>query len=362
MKKITYLLIFILLFSCNYKNGANIYKNNIMNNQNIKNKFIIKGKVEFPNFRLKDLNTDITKNATVSLLYPYNYSVVSLRNSTIATGLTDSNGNFQINPNNDFTPKINDIFVIETYKRLNGVVSSNMSFRTNLMWDGENWKSITKPNLVINKKTTAIALHQFYYENFTSLLTGLNYILSETIDKIDLNLQNNLQVGFNSKLREQDFLFFMKSIEYSINENKDPITNYTNNIAKESAIKSNMHTFQTIVETYAVDWAGLYAPNLQVLKQSAQTAANPYWQNAKNPYGNTITSDYVIDYDEYIQAKNTLTFRGNSISNKDELKGLVLYKPEIDSGYFTRYWIYGVNFMGELIQDYQGNSIALSNY
>lgn len=38
---------------------------------------------------------------------------------------------------------------------------------------------------------------------------------------------------------------------------------------KTGSIRSKMYTFQTIVETYAVDWGGVYAPSLPALKFEA---------------------------------------------------------------------------------------------
>ena len=47
------------------------------------------------------------------------------------------------------------------------------------MWNGSTWKSITKPDISINKKTTTITIH-----------TELNPTIinpNETIDRIDNN-------------------------------------------------------------------------------------------------------------------------------------------------------------------------------
>lgn len=38
----------------------------------------------------------------------------------------------------------------------------------------------------------------------------------------------------------------------------------------DSDVKANMHTFQTLVETYAVDWGGVYPENAEKAMQQAQ--------------------------------------------------------------------------------------------
>lgn len=49
--------------------------------------------------------------------------------------------------------------------------------------------------------------------------------------------------------------------------------------------RANMYTLQTAVETYAVDWGGLYPENVRVLYQEAsQGSPTPYWKEFENPY------------------------------------------------------------------------------
>ena len=51
---------------------------------------------------------------------------------------------------------------------------------------------------------------------------------------------------------------------------------------RQHAVKANMHTFQTMVETYAVDWGGVYPANLSELLREAQ--AKRYEKSFSNPY------------------------------------------------------------------------------
>lgn len=55
--------------------------------------------------------------------------------------------------------------------------------------------------------------------------------------------------------------------------------------AKISSVKANMHTAQTTLETYAVDWGGLYPTGVTALKTEAD--AKKYWKELKNPFGGT---------------------------------------------------------------------------
>ena len=62
--------------------------------------------------------------------------------------------------------------------------------------------------------------------------------------------------------------------------------------AKISSVKANMHTLQTMVETYAVDFGGLYPPEIgkgTVLHQVASKtdgATSAYWKSFANPFTN----------------------------------------------------------------------------
>src|ERR1051325_577569 len=61
--------------------------------------------------------------------------------------------------------------------------------------------------------------------------------------------------------------------------------------AKLSSVKANMHTFQTIAETYAVDWGGVYAGAVATLQNEASSKS--YWKVFKNPF--TATTDNGTD-------------------------------------------------------------------
>ena len=125
-----------------------------------------------------------------------------------------------------------------------------------------------------------------------------------------------------------------------------------------ASIKANMHTLQTTVETYGVDWAGLYPSTLTELKKEA--AARGYWKEFKNPVTSKTgigQSGNMIDFSKY----NTLK------SNPESLKGLVVYqssKCKLDKAakrnLCESYNIYGLDEKGKLIQ-LEGKNFVLNN-
>lgn len=116
--------------------------------------------------------------------------------------------------------------------------------------------------------------------------------------------------------------------------------------AKVSSVKSNMHTFQTMAETYAVDWGGVYAKDVVDLKKDATSSGKQYWKEFVNPFTSQSGDGY--SYDDY------------STTSADNKAGEVLWNvPSSDPR--TAYWIYGVGKVdGILIQD-KGSNFVLTN-
>lgn len=126
-----------------------------------------------------------------------------------------------------------------------------------------------------------------------------------------------------------------------------------------SSTKANMHTLKTMVETYCVDWGGIYPTNLTELYKEADN--KKYLKEFRNPY--TSTSGLgknlsMIDFKEYKNYKP-----------HPSLKGLVLYDPQECSfnkqdkkNQCSAYKIYGTDRNGELIKDEDGNTFYLINY
>ena len=58
--------------------------------------------------------------------------------------------------------------------------------------------------------------------------------------------------------------------------------------AKVSSVKANMHTFQTGVETYAVDWSGVYPANTAEFRNEGRQTTKGYWKELKNPFSAAV--------------------------------------------------------------------------
>jgi hypothetical protein len=160
-----------------------IYNNFKENKENLSNKlgkYQIKGIADFgKKFNTKANIAQIGDSATVSLIYPYND--LTNPNVTIATGLTDSSGNFSIDPN--FTPELNKIYVLEASKRIGFTSQSIITIRTYLKWNGSVWESITSSGININANTTAITIID-YYENSINPNDTINTIVSGSVSAI----------------------------------------------------------------------------------------------------------------------------------------------------------------------------------
>src|SRR5690606_10094262 len=111
-----------------------------------------------------------------------------------------------------------------------------------------------------------------------------------------------------------------------------------------SSTKANMHTFQTMVETYAVDWGGYYPDSVAALKNEAQNVDYPYWKELMNPFSDQSGEGKAyLDYSRYQAGP--------------EHKGMVLYQVSEDR---FGYQIMGTDKLGKKIMD-QEQAFILSN-
>ncbi|MEZ0375069.1 MAG: type II secretion system protein [Candidatus Sericytochromatia bacterium] len=125
--------------------------------------------------------------------------------------------------------------------------------------------------------------------------------------------------------------------------------------AKLSSVKANMHTLQTIVETYAVDWGGVYAANVAGLKTEATVVGREYWKDFSNPF--TGTSGLGASYNDDSIA--TITAAG-ATGLTSTSAGLTLYGPVVTGTSVTKYYVYGLDKAGLAIRD-KGANFTLSN-
>jgi type II secretion system protein G len=127
--------------------------------------------------------------------------------------------------------------------------------------------------------------------------------------------------------------------------------------AKLSSVKANMHTVQTMAETYAVDWGGVYAESMTILQTEAtDTNKNPYWKNITNPFTSASTTNTTIT--------GAIVNLGTEPPNAGGDIGLAATGGEV--GYYvpatnrTAYGIYGGDKKGNAIED-KGKVFFLTN-
>lgn len=350
------------IFACNKININEIEVKNTNYKLKIEKNYFLEGKVEFNNpkedFKINVIDTSsISSRATVTLLYPSDHPVKELKNTAISAGITDIIGNFKFNPSDNFTPKVDEVLVLEANNRVGGIGNANISLRTMVKWNGIGWDSISKPNLYINKKTTAISI--------LSHFTPLVFPSSEAIGRMSVDNNGASSIKYDEKLTSNGLNRILNAVDLIMYQNLDPLEYiyssdeyYLEGVkirANLASVKSNMHTFQTILETYSVDSSGNYPNNIADLKKSATTGNNQYWKNFRNPFSNN--TDEILDYEEYIKIKDTLLYKSVKIDDISALKGFVIYKRNS----ISNYQIYCVNIDGNLLKDDFGNDFYLTN-
>lgn len=197
-------------------NTKNFQKSTVNTTNNYK---VLSGNVDFPDFELKFKTksslSSVAPRSVVSLSYSSDYPEVKLRNTVIATGLTDAKGSFTLNADVAFVPKAGDTFVLEATKRLGSAGYNNMALRTNVKWNGTNYESITKNSMLINTKTTAL-----------SIISSFNPTLLETVGTIGtMSLVNDVVTlsDINVNVKASDIDNVTALVERALKENKDPV-------------------------------------------------------------------------------------------------------------------------------------------
>ncbi|MEZ0367711.1 MAG: prepilin-type N-terminal cleavage/methylation domain-containing protein [Candidatus Sericytochromatia bacterium] len=127
------------------------------------------------------------------------------------------------------------------------------------------------------------------------------------------------------------------------------------NNARVASLKVNMKTFQTVLETYAIDWQGTFAGNVSDLKAEADGIGRDYWKEFNNPFTSKVGNG--ISYNDV----SAVTLTSTGVSNPDPaLAGQVLYDPVTTDQAITRYFVYALDKSGNALTD-QGQILTLSN-
>ncbi len=138
----------------------------------------------------------------------------------------------------------------------------------------------------------------------------------------------------------------------------------TGDSACVSSIKANMHTLQTVVETYAVEWNGAFPTTLDVLEADAR--AKNYWKEINNPYlwskirrTALATMPASIDVlEKNVVSEQSTPYRdiwGIRIHHESFLTGEVL-RGVVFYDYIgpNSYYLYGSDQNGKLLRDRRG--------
>jgi hypothetical protein len=240
----------------------------------------------------------------------------------------------------------------------------------------------TSPNVEYNlqgNENFSKAIKYFGEENnalsFINISTIVNmvspFMQKEKDLKTSLTQLKKLEaIGLNSSKDDDgvygNFAFFadMENIEFDKILPEFATKNFTEaqTRAKVSSVKANMHTIQTLVETHAVDWTGLYPNNIEDLKKEAQkpSVSGAYWKDLKNPMTEKTglgKGGSIINYSSYISHKADLS----------TLKGMVIYQPlkckvnkSSKKTLCESYKIYGTDEKGLKIKD-KGKDFYLTN-
>ena len=115
--------------------------------------------------------------------------------------------------------------------------------------------------------------------------------------------------------------------------------------AKISTVKSNMHLFQNMAETYSIDWGGLNARTVEELYNEANQNEYNYWKDFTNPFLNSSGP-------------------GGSYTNETGTKQQGIISWDVSGspigGPVTTYYIYGYGSAAERIQ-LKGTDFYLTN-
>ena len=120
--------------------------------------------------------------------------------------------------------------------------------------------------------------------------------------------------------------------------------------AKLSSVKANMHTVQTMAETYAVDWGGLYAEDYPTLETEAGPSNGNYLKSFNNPFTNATGAGSVGDGAGNLFAATPTSTAGS---------GIVVY--DVNDPDFTSYRIGGIGKTAATLIEDKGAVFLLSN-
>lgn len=257
----------------------------------------------------------------------------------------------------------NDMIIASNEEVMKSVIDRNIS--PNVSYNLQGNDGFNKAVKYFGEESNSLS-----FINLSTIFNMLTPFMQKEKDlKESLNQLKKFEaIGANSKNDSEgiysNIAFFadVNNIDFGkiIPESATKGLKVTQTNTKISSIKANMHTSQVLVETHAVDWAGLYPSTLKDLKNSA-TGKNSYWKDIVNPITSKTTlgkGGSMIDYSMYNTQKTNMSL----------LKGMVVYQPlkckynsNAKRNLCESYKIYGTDEKGVLIKE-KGSNFYLSNY
>jgi type II secretory pathway pseudopilin PulG len=178
---------------------------------------------------------------------------------------------------------------------------------------------------------------QEYLRDFFFLPLVIYFLLTVFIEGVFLLKKYSLRIAWKASLvlNISSYLLILVALVFIPGEIESKKSRQ-----RPASIKTNMHSLQTLVETYGVDWGTEYPTDLRVLETEAKTCENPYWKEILNP-----------------EKKSALLYPGQKSRPYS-----VEYIPILDkkSKKIMGYSIYGYDRQGKRLQ-MNGRDFVLSN-
>jgi hypothetical protein len=228
--------VFAIITSCSLPVQNINDKNNINYSEKI-DKYKINGFADFgESFNTKATIGQVGDRATVSLIYTHDD--LTNPNVSIATGLTNTSGNFTINVG--FIPVTNKIYLLQASKRIGSSGNRLMSINTYIRWNGSIWESITNGAIGINSKTTAITIIDSYDSSINSndTINTINSGIVSQIGSVTINKINDVVSKVTSLLEMNT-----DPIKFIGYQNNNYVFLKESNFAKNYLISNKLCTF-----------------------------------------------------------------------------------------------------------------------
>lgn len=135
---------------------------------------------------------------------------------------------------------------------------------------------------------------------------------------------------------------------------------------RNSSVKANMHTMQTMFETYGVDWGGSFPATFRQIETEARMANNPYWKDFYQPYTDFASQPAQTDFNPKVgipRRPKPIVWAGLYFGHAPDLSVDKRYPPGqviFEAFSETQYFLYGSDRDGYIIEE-KNEPFVLSN-